>query len=151
MAGKSTIRWMSDFSNKFVINASFQRRGWQEVETEAEADIYWASINSVKGLFAAESLAQLRPTQLVNHFPNHYELTRKDLLAKNIKRYQRLTAKSGVTPPNIIPSTFVLPQVMHKPHKATCTAPVTHHIAGVLSCCVSCTRCCHLFHGWAPR
>eukprot|EP00775_Hariotina_reticulata_P013698 gene13698-13820_t len=110
MAGKSTIRWMSDFSSKFVINANFQRRGWQEVETEAEADIYWASINSVKGLFGAESLAQLRPTQLINHFPNHYELTRKDLLAKNIKRYQRLAVKSGATPPSIIPSTFVLPQ-----------------------------------------
>jgi len=114
MAGKlGIIRWMSDFSNKFVISANFQRRGWQEVETEAEADIYWASTNSVKDLFAAESLAQLRPKQLINHFPNHHELTRKDLLAKNIKRYQRLASKSGVSLPTIIPSTFVLPQVMH--------------------------------------
>jgi hypothetical protein len=27
--------------------------------------------------------------QLINHFPNHIELTRKDLMVKNIKRYQR--------------------------------------------------------------
>lgn len=25
-------------------------------------------------------------TRLLNHFPNHYELTRKDLMVKNIKR-----------------------------------------------------------------
>ena len=27
--------------------------------------------------------------QMVNHFPNHYELTRKDLLVKNIKKYRK--------------------------------------------------------------
>ena len=37
------------------------------------------------------SLSQLFPgdNQLINHFPNHIELTRKDLMVKNIKRYQR--------------------------------------------------------------
>ena len=28
--------------------------------------------------------------QRVNHFPNHYELTRKDLLIKNLKRAKRM-------------------------------------------------------------
>ncbi len=27
--------------------------------------------------------------QRINHFPNHYELTRKDLLIKNLKRTKR--------------------------------------------------------------
>jgi tubulin polyglutamylase TTLL1 len=27
--------------------------------------------------------------QLLNHFPNHYELTRKDLMVKNIKRFRK--------------------------------------------------------------
>ena len=27
--------------------------------------------------------------RLLNHFPNHYELTRKDLMVKNIKRYRK--------------------------------------------------------------
>ena len=28
---------------------------------------------------------------MVNHFPNHYELTRKDLVVKNIKKYQSMS------------------------------------------------------------
>ena len=27
--------------------------------------------------------------QIINHFPNHYELTRKDLMVKNFKRYKK--------------------------------------------------------------
>ena len=27
--------------------------------------------------------------RIINHFPNHYELTRKDLMVKNIKRYRK--------------------------------------------------------------
>ena len=27
--------------------------------------------------------------RLICHFPNHYELTRKDLMVRNIKRYRR--------------------------------------------------------------
>ena len=30
---------------------------------------------------------------MLNHFPNHYELTRKDLMVKNIKRYSKEVAK----------------------------------------------------------
>ena len=26
---------------------------------------------------------------MVNHFPNHYELTRKDLMVKNVKRFKK--------------------------------------------------------------
>ena len=28
--------------------------------------------------------------QIINHFSNHYELTRKDTMVKNIKRYKRV-------------------------------------------------------------
>lgn len=38
-------------------------------------------------------------TRLVNHFPNHYELTRKDLMAKNVKRYVKEQAKDDRNPP----------------------------------------------------
>ena len=30
---------------------------------------------------------------MVNHYPNHWELTRKDTMVKNIKRYTRETGK----------------------------------------------------------
>ncbi|XP_033329640.1 tubulin tyrosine ligase-like 1B isoform X3 [Megalopta genalis] len=59
--------------------------------------------------------------QMINHFPNHYELTRKDLLVKNIKRYRKELeregnplAERGDGPVkylylDFIPVTFVLP------------------------------------------
>jgi len=33
--------------------------------------------------------------RIVNHFPNHFELTRKDNLIKNLKRYHRELARDG--------------------------------------------------------
>jgi len=31
----------------------------------------------------------------VNHFRNHYELTRKDLMVKNLKRHKKQLEKEG--------------------------------------------------------
>jgi tubulin polyglutamylase TTLL1 len=36
----------------------------------------------------------VRP-RFLNHFPNHYELTRKDLMVKNIKRYRKDLERDG--------------------------------------------------------
>jgi tubulin polyglutamylase TTLL1 len=52
---------------------------------------------------------------MINHFPNHYELTRKDLMVKNIKRYKREQDKERETRERsqfnleFVPVTFVLP------------------------------------------
>jgi tubulin polyglutamylase TTLL1 len=35
----------------------------------------------------------------VNHFPNHYELTRKDLIVKNIKKYRKEMERAVLTEP----------------------------------------------------
>jgi hypothetical protein len=106
-----SVRWKSDL-NKVVITSNFEARGWQPAETEEGWDIWWASTNSVQQLFSPGSLTKLRPGQLVNHFPNHFELTHKDLLVKNVNRYRRRMRKAGHSIPHITPSTFVLPQVM---------------------------------------
>ena len=58
--------------------------------------------------------------QLLNHFPNHYELTRKDLMVKNIKRYKKEMDKASdpiaekddagnYMHLDIIPMTYILP------------------------------------------
>lgn len=53
--------------------------------------------------------------RLINHFPNHYELTRKDLMVKNIKRYKREQEKDRESKDraelnlDFVPVTFVLP------------------------------------------
>ena len=40
-------------------------------------DIYWANVTTVKQIFSVENAVRLEPYQIINHFPNHYELTRK--------------------------------------------------------------------------
>jgi len=51
--------------------------------------------------------------QIINHFPNHYELTRKDCMVKNLKRFKRELDKEQVETMGInfdfLPSTFVFP------------------------------------------
>ncbi|GAA54001.1 tubulin polyglutamylase TTLL5 [Clonorchis sinensis] len=57
----------------------------------------------------------LRPTHLrilsdfhrINHFPRSYEITRKDRLAKNVHRMQRL---KGLHQFDILPPSFILPE-----------------------------------------
>ncbi|CAD7937073.1 unnamed protein product, partial [Amoebophrya sp. A120] len=77
--------------------------------------IHWADKDWIHG--ELEKL-HLEPWQRVNHFRNHYELTRKDLLAKNVKRHKRALEKEGSAQSletarkyeEMIPITFLLPQ-----------------------------------------
>lgn len=36
-----------------------------------------------------------RLCRIINHFPNHYELTRKDCMVKNLKRYRKEKEKDS--------------------------------------------------------
>ncbi|CAN0023412.1 unnamed protein product, partial [Ectocarpus sp. 12 AP-2014] len=65
--------------------------------------------------------------RLVNHFPNHYELTRKDLMVKNVKRYLKEQAKDDRNPPIRVTSTVF--QVMSNSHQIRgecCPGPTDH-------------------------
>jgi tubulin polyglutamylase TTLL1 len=113
-----------------------ERRGWAEESAGDEDDceplhnngrwrLWWASVQSVRAAFmTGDHMIRLQPWQLVNHFPNHYELTRKDLMAKHIQRYCRPAApRSGGSPvaaadrlsnngeplTAFVPATFALP------------------------------------------
>ena len=85
-----------------------------------EWNIYWANVWTVKSIFNPESGYRLGEMQLLNHFPNHYELTRKDLMVRNIKKYRRELEKArdpiadkddsgNYLHLDIIPKTFILP------------------------------------------
>ena len=37
---------------------------------------------------------RLNETQIINHYPNHYELVRKDLMVKNLKRFKKQLQKN---------------------------------------------------------
>jgi len=107
------VRWRSDFE-KLVVTGNFERRGWRKwsEDSNAEWNIYWASVTTVRSMFNPESGFRLSDTQLVNHFPNHYELTRKDLMYKNVKRYRKDLRKQGYDDSRLdfVPRTFILPQ-----------------------------------------
>ena len=73
-------------------------------------------MSKVRNIYNPRFKVRLNDNQLVNHFPNHYELTRKDLLVKNIKRFKGemeiVTLHSGEKlelNQEIIPTTFILP------------------------------------------
>lgn len=52
-------------------------------------------MQTIRNVFSVETGYRLSDDQIVNHFPNHYELTRKDLMVKNIKRYRKELEKEG--------------------------------------------------------
>mmetsp|Transcript_30603 Transcript_30603/g.77050 ORF Transcript_30603/g.77050 Transcript_30603/m.77050 type:complete len:398 (+) Transcript_30603:26-1219(+) len=101
------IRWKSDFEKKCLVT-NFERRGWRKcLEDEDEYwNIYWAS----KSTHLSSVMMRLGEDQVVNHFPNHYELTRKDLMVKNIKKYKKELDRNGRSEfDEIVPVTFTLP------------------------------------------
>ena len=74
-------------------------------------NIWWASVYSTKQVFSSDSHVRLGDHQLINHFPNHYEITRKDLMVKNMKRYRKEMQREGrdISVLDFVPTTFVLP------------------------------------------
>lgn len=67
-------------------------RGFKETDSELDWDLFWCDKEWIHEVF---DRIHLQPHQRVNHFRNHYELTRKDLLVKNIKRAQRQAHREG--------------------------------------------------------
>ena len=57
-------------------------------EKSRQWHVFWADKDWIHGEL---DRIHLEPHQRVNHFRNYYELTRKDLLAKNLKRTDRST------------------------------------------------------------
>ena len=86
-------------------------RGWKETESETEWDFYWADIHWV---FNEYDKFYMHENQRINHFRNHYELTRKDLLVKNVKRMIKIIekeyGKSEGLKFEFISTSYVLPQ-----------------------------------------
>jgi hypothetical protein len=74
-------------------------------------------------------LSHLLVWQKVNHFPKSKELTRKDLLKKNISRYTSFGGKIRSTFA-IMPLTFILPNEYTSFVKAFTEAEVAKKIQG---------------------
>lgn len=101
-------RWKTDMEKGAVVT-NFERRGWIRAAPDEEWNLYWANVQNIKALFNPENGYRLNDFQLVNHFPNHYELTRKDMLVKNIKRYRKDMERDGNFITDFVPQTYTLP------------------------------------------
>ena len=113
------LKWKSDLEKHALIN-NFDKRGWVKGSGSDDWNVFWATKESVRAIFNPDTGHRLGEAQLLNHFPNHYELTRKDLMCKNIKRYRKELEKDNNSLAekdetgnykylDIIPSTFILP------------------------------------------
>ena len=105
------IKFLTDI-DKACITANFADRGYVE-GTTSNWNIYWAStsfnstdisclsLNAImsdvptcRQLFTSGA-PRLAENQIICHFPNNWELTRKDFLIKIIKRYKRELEKAN--------------------------------------------------------
>ncbi|KAI8846181.1 tubulin-tyrosine ligase family-domain-containing protein [Chytridium lagenaria] len=85
------------------------------IQTE-DWNFYWAGVNNFRSITSLESGYRLADNQIINHFPNHLELTKKDLMVKNIKRYRKEVEKSNLLQNepkykyiDFLPTTYTLP------------------------------------------
>eukprot|EP00947_MAST-08B_sp_MAST-8B-sp1_P001226 g1226.t1 len=93
-----------------VFDVMSSRPGWEETDSDTDWDINWADVAWIRDFF---DHMHFDDQQRVNHFRNHYELTRKDLLVKNLKRMKRHLERTDLPEESrhydFFPSTFVLP------------------------------------------
>ncbi|CAD8194182.1 unnamed protein product [Paramecium pentaurelia] len=103
----SNIKYKTSFRN--CILEAFKRRNWKETDGD-DWDIMWAEKEWIHEVMDHIHLQQ---HQKINHFRNHYELTRKDLMIKNLKKQKRMLEKEGkideANSYNFFPLTFHLP------------------------------------------
>eukprot|EP00756_Hemistasia_phaeocysticola_P034492 Hpha_TRINITY_DN16523_c6_g1::TRINITY_DN16523_c6_g1_i1::g.137048::m.137048/K16599/TTLL1; tubulin polyglutamylase TTLL1 len=103
-------------ADKGVLASNFERRGWMRASDE-DWNFLWANPWAVKQLFSPETAVRLNDQQICNHFPNDAELTRKDSMVKNIKRYRKEWERNGTqifntdgeTVCDFVPLTYSLP------------------------------------------
>eukprot|EP01006_Ploeotia_vitrea_P000478 TRINITY_DN10312_c0_g1_i1.p1 TRINITY_DN10312_c0_g1~~TRINITY_DN10312_c0_g1_i1.p1 ORF type:complete len:418 (+),score=41.95 TRINITY_DN10312_c0_g1_i1:44-1297(+) len=85
-------------------------RCWKETDSETDWDLHWADVHWIREVF---DHVHLEDNQRVNHFRNHYELTRKDLTVKNLKRMKKSLEREDKVEEaakyDFFPGTFVLP------------------------------------------
>ncbi|KAK7505808.1 hypothetical protein BaRGS_00003079, partial [Batillaria attramentaria] len=107
------IRFRCGLQNT-ILDVLKARPGWQEATGESDWDFYWCEAWWMKEAF---DHGFFEDHVRINHFRNHYELTRKNLMVKNLKRLRRqLERESGKLEAqkcDFFPSTYELPSEYH--------------------------------------
>ncbi|XP_075427853.1 putative tubulin polyglutamylase TTLL9 isoform X2 [Ascaphus truei] len=110
---RSCIRYKCALTNT-ITDVLKQRPGWMEVKDDGEWDFYWCEVSWLR-----ENFDHIYMDEHVRicHFRNHYELTRKNFMVKNLKRFRKqLERESGrqeAARCDFFPKTFELPAEYH--------------------------------------
>uniref|UniRef100_A0A803XPC8 Tubulin--tyrosine ligase-like protein 9 n=1 Tax=Meleagris gallopavo TaxID=9103 RepID=A0A803XPC8_MELGA len=90
------------------------RPGWQQARNEEEWDFLWCDVTWLRENF---DHVYLEEHVRICHFRNHYELSRKNYLVKNLKRFrkqlEREAGKLEAARCDFFPKTFELPSEYH--------------------------------------
>eukprot|EP00835_Amoeboradix_gromovi_P000018 NODE_1_length_95616_cov_0.657642.p18 type:complete len:383 gc:universal NODE_1_length_95616_cov_0.657642:64281-65429(+) len=93
-----------------AITQAFAKRNWTEKNVDdSDFTLFWSDVSWIYKFM--DSLP-LQKHQLINHFRNNYELTKKDLLIKNLKMYWRKSNPFALfydAVDNIVPVSFEIP------------------------------------------
>jgi tubulin polyglutamylase TTLL9 len=104
----STIRFRTSLRN--TVLDVMRSRGWKETDSETEWDFHWADVCWIREVM---DHVRLEEHQRCNHYRNHYELTRKDLTVKNLKRLRKALVQENkleeAVKLDFFPVTFSLP------------------------------------------
>ncbi|EPY31550.1 tubulin tyrosine ligase protein [Angomonas deanei] len=86
-------------------------RGWLETDSDLDWDYSWMDVGWIRENY---DHVRLDDHQRLNHYRNHYELTRKDVMVKNFKKARKVFEKEGnaeeVAAWDFFPVTYSLPQ-----------------------------------------
>ncbi|XP_043081259.1 probable tubulin polyglutamylase TTLL9 isoform X1 [Puntigrus tetrazona] len=110
---RTCIRYRCGLTNTIqdVLN---QRPGWVEMKDDGDWDFNWCDVGWLRENF---DHSYMEEHVRICHFRNHYELTRKNLMVKNLKRYRKtLEREAGrleASKCDFFPCTFVLPSEYH--------------------------------------
>ncbi|MED6282690.1 putative tubulin polyglutamylase ttll9 [Characodon lateralis] len=84
--GRSCVRYKCGLLNT-IQDVLRQRPNWVEVKDDGEWDFNWCDVGWLRENF---DYTYMEEHVRINHFRNHYELTRKNLMVKNLKREYHL-------------------------------------------------------------
>uniref|UniRef100_A0A3Q3X7Y9 Tubulin--tyrosine ligase-like protein 9 n=1 Tax=Mola mola TaxID=94237 RepID=A0A3Q3X7Y9_MOLML len=106
--GRRCVRYKCGLHNT-ILDVLRQRPGWVEAK-DGDWDFNWCSLAYLRENY---DHSYLEEHVRINHFRNHYELSRKNLMVKNLKRHrknlERDIGRTEASQCDFFPCTFTLP------------------------------------------
>lgn len=81
------IRYFTDQGFRPLLCA-FRNLNWKDFGNKGRWNIFWGNVANVRALYQPGQRHYFTDDQLVNHFPSCYQISRKDNMTKNIKKFR---------------------------------------------------------------